>query len=88
MEFKLNTVSLLGKIDYQMQMHFSNNRIHLEDAPVGAKIRLFDLQGQFLGELGEHGGELPNLKSGKVLMTVVNKNGALLLTKVIPYKAN
>jgi hypothetical protein len=88
MEFKLNTISLAQKLETQMQMHFSNNRINLEGAPAGAKIRLFDLQGQFLGELGEHGGELPNLKSGKVLMTVVNKNGALLLTKVIPYQAN
>lgn len=85
MEFSTNTISVIKKFESKMQILLSQNRLNVIGAPVGSKIRLFDIQGLFLGELSEFGGILPDLSAQKILVSIVDKNGKILRTEAFHY---
>lgn len=64
---------------------YAGNYLDLSGAPVGAKVKLFDLQGHLIGTLGETGGLLPSC-SGKIVAVVVSANGSRLMTKTFNVK--
>ena len=60
------------------------NFLALSGAPVGATVKLFDLQGHLVGVLGETGGLIP--RSGKFVAMVLSANGSVLMTKTFTHR--
>ena len=62
-------------------MHVSGNSLVVTGAPVGARVRLFDMQGNLLGVLGAQGGAMPQIRAGRVLAVVESASGMRLMTR-------
>ena len=62
-------------------MHVSGNRLVVSGAPAGARVRLFDMQGNQLGVLGAQGGAMPQVRAGRVLAIVESASGMRLLAR-------
>ena len=62
------------------------NFLALSGAPVGAVVKLFDLQGHLVSVLGEKGGLIP--RSGKFVAMVLSSNGSVLMTKSFTHRAH
>jgi hypothetical protein len=60
------------------------NFLALSGAPVGAVVKLFDLQGHLVSVLGEKGGLIP--RSGKFVAMVLSSNGSVLMTKTFTHR--
>ena len=62
-------------------MHVSGNRLVVTGAPAGARVRLFDMQGNLLGVLGAQGGAMPQIRAGRVHAVVESTSGVRLMTR-------
>ncbi len=62
-------------------MHVSGNSLVVTGAPVGARVRLFDMQGNLLGVFGAQGGAMPQIRAGRVLAVVESASGVRLMTR-------
>ena len=62
-------------------MHVSGNSLVVTGAPAGARVRLFDMQGNLLGVLGAQGGAMPQIRAGRVLAVVESASGVRLMTR-------
>ena len=62
-------------------MHVSGKLLAVAGAPAGARVRLFDMQGNLLGVLGAQGGAMPQIRAGRVLAVVESTSGMRLMTR-------
>ena len=62
-------------------MHVSGGYLAVSGAPAGARVRLFDMQGNQLGVLGAQGGAMPQVRAGRVLAIVESASGMRLLAR-------
>ena len=63
-------------------MHVSGNRLLVAGAPAGARVKLFDIQGNLLGVLGAQGGSIPQIRAGRFLAIVESASGMRLMTRM------
>ena len=64
-------------------MHVTGKFLAVAGAPAGARVRLFDMQGNLLGVLGAQGGAMPQIRAGRVLAVVESASGMRLMTRAI-----
>ena len=62
-------------------MHVTGKLLAVAGAPAGARVRLFDMQGNLLGVLGAQGGAMPQIRAGRVLAVVESASGMRLMTR-------
>ena len=62
-------------------MHVTGKLLAVAGAPAGARVRLFDMQGNLLGVLGAQGGAMPQIRAGRVLAVVESASGVRLMTR-------
>ena len=62
-------------------MHVTGKLLAVAGAPAGARVRLFDMQGNLLGVLGAQGGAMPQVRAGRVLAVVESASGMRLMTR-------
>lgn len=62
-------------------MHVTGKLLAVTGAPAGARVRLFDMQGNLLGVLGAQGGAMPQIRAGRVLAVVESASGMRLMTR-------
>ena len=62
-------------------MHVTGKLLAVAGAPAGARVRLFDMQGNLLGVLGAQGGAMPQIRAGRVLAVVESASGMRLTTR-------
>lgn len=62
-------------------MHVTGKLLAVTGAPAGARVRLFDMQGNLLGVLGAQGGAMPQIRAGRVLAVVESASGVRLMTR-------
>ena len=62
-------------------MHVTGKLLAVSGAPAGARVRLFDMQGNQLGVLGAQGGAMPQVRAGRVLAIVESASGMRLLAR-------
>ncbi|WP_290952447.1 sialate O-acetylesterase [Fibrobacter sp.] len=62
-------------------MYVSDGYLAVSGAPAGARVRLFDMQGNQLGVLGAKGGAMPQVRAGRVLAIVESASGMRLLAR-------
>lgn len=62
-------------------MHVTGKLLAVAGAPAGARVRLFDMQGNLLGVLGAQGGAMPQIRAGRILAVVESASGVRLMTR-------
>ena len=63
-------------------MHVSGRFLAVSGAPVDARVKLFDIQGNLLGVLGAQGGSMPQIRAGRILAIVESASGMRLMTRM------
>lgn len=66
-----------------MSMRVVGGSLEVFGAPEGAKVRLFDVRGNLVRELGENGGSLAGVRAGKLMAVLVSSCGQVLGHKSI-----
>ena len=75
----------MARLAPSMNMFVSNGFLHVQGAPEGTKVRLFDLQGNLVREFGEKGGNLAGIRVGKLTAVFVSSCGQKLGHKSFSY---
>ena len=75
----------MARLAPSMNMRVVGGSLEVFGAPEGAKVRLFDVRGNLLRELGENGGSLSGVRAGKLMAVLVSSCGQVLGHKSFVY---